>query len=565
MDCIINRAMFLRANGTLPCWCDGGISINLQSFDRNIDYARDVFLGPAYTRIREHLQDNRLPFPDKCSRCSLLEPNKPYDASFARDKVIDVIQIEPSMACQLECPSCWPKKDRKIVLPKTDAGHLILDPAVLEKVLTDLHLGGVTVRNFMLVGHGDPLANRHVWKMIELIRTLFPKSWISLTTHACYDFRPEMAQAGLSELVCSIDGVDQESYEKYRIGGNFERAFRFMSDFTAAAKAAGRPLQVTWQYIVFEHNDTDAQLLRAQELARQAGISRLYFVITWLGPASKKIFETRDISILPGGVPVDVSSNKVSVLDLEQGIESLNRDLGQGNHAQVIESLDYLIAMFERLFPGQARVPTRHLNALVRLVAISEALQPLQKYRVLAVCNKIIKNNFLEGGRSAISVFAPSTNGTSLPVLTEQLSVLRQKIAQNELETAATLALEIMAMLRQVYSDERSIPAEYYAVLRDVVRHPVGLSYQKAAELLIAHDLLVRETNIQSNSEINQLFDEAFYTTTYPDVAAAVTRGELKDGFAHYIKWGNGEERMPNNHFMSVAQSNKTMLSAVGC
>ena len=66
---------------------------------------------------------------DRCAQCSLLEPNKPFDGSFMRDKGIDVIQIEPSMACQLECPSCWSKKDRKIVLPKTDAGHLILDPA----------------------------------------------------------------------------------------------------------------------------------------------------------------------------------------------------------------------------------------------------------------------------------------------------------------------------------------------------------------------------------------------------------------------------------------------------
>jgi 4Fe-4S single cluster domain len=551
MDCIINRAMFLRANGTLPCWCDAGITINLQSFDKNIDYAKDVFLGSAYRRIREHLREGRLPFPDRCAKCSLLEPNKPFDASFARDRIVDVIQVEPSMACQLECPSCWPKKDRKIVLPKTDAGHLILNEAVLEKVLTDLHLGGVTVRNFILVGHGDPLANRQVWEMIAFIRRLFPSSCISLTTHACYDFNPEMTEAGLSELVCSIDGVDQESYVKYRIGGNFDRAYRFMSDFAATAKAAGRPVQVTWQYIVFEHNDSDAQLLRAQELALQAGISRIFFVITWLGPASKRIFEKEDVPILPGGgVRVDISSNKVGVSDLEQRIETLREDLRWGSRERVDESLDYLTSMFKRLFPGGAKVPARHFEALRSLVDISEVLEPLERERVLLAHDDIVKRNIVEEQEGpAIEAHAGLAKRASLSEVAAKFAVLRQKIADGDQNHGAALAVDLMGMLKHLFGDHRAVPAEYYSVLRDIADVTAGLSYEKAAQVLIAHDSLVRESDIQSNAEVELLFDEAFYLRTYPDVAAAVQRGQFRDGFEHFARWGSGERRMPSPDF----------------
>jgi hypothetical protein len=544
MDCIINRAMFLRANGTLPCWCDAGITVNLQSFDRSIDYASDVFLGPEYTRIRESLKQGRLPFPDNCGRCSLLEPNKPFDPSFVESKVIDLIQVEPSMACQLECPSCWPKKDRPVVLPKTDAGHLILDPAVLEKVLSDLHRGGVTVRNFTLVGHGDPLANRKVWKMVAFIRGLFPESCISLTTHACYDFRPEMAEAGLTELVCSIDGVDQESYVKYRIGGDFDRAYRFMSDFTAAAKAAARPLMVTWQYIIFEHNDTDEQLLRAQELAREAGITRLYFVVTCLGPASKRIFEKSDIPILPGGITVDVSSNKVAVVDLEHRIEALRMDLQRGSHERVAETTDYLVSMFERLFPGDARIPTRHFTALRRLVGLSDVLPARERDKVRLTYDNVVKRNVVETkGRVGVSRDG-STPGVSLE-LPEKLATLRRRIAEGDLAQGAALALDLLAVFRLLFSDGRPIPAELYEVLRELAAVSAALPYVEAAQILIAHDTYVRQNEVQSDGPVERFFDETFYLITYPDVARAISRGQVRDGFDHFVRWGQGEGRTP--------------------
>ena len=47
-----------------------------------------------------------------------------------------------------------------------------------------------------------------------------------------------------------------------------------------------------------------------------------------------------------------------------------------------------------------------------------------------------------------------------------------------------------------------------------------------------------------AQSEISDLFDEAFYLQSYPDVAGAVSRGECASGELHYLQHGRHERRL---------------------
>ena len=47
---------------------------------------------------------------------------------------------------------------------------------------------------------------------------------------------------------------------------------------------------------------------------------------------------------------------------------------------------------------------------------------------------------------------------------------------------------------------------------------------------------------------IKPMFDEAWYLTTYPDVAEAVRSGRAKSGYDHFIEHGYGEGRKPNRY-----------------
>src|SRR5262249_4141221 len=93
----------------------------------------------------------------------------------------------------------------------------------------------------------------------------------------------------MDRVVFSIDGATPESYCKYRVGGSFSKTHGKMRALVDACRAAGtwrkhvsdrpRRVQITWQYILFEWNDSDEELRTARELARAIDIP-IEWVIT---------------------------------------------------------------------------------------------------------------------------------------------------------------------------------------------------------------------------------------------------------------------------------------------
>jgi hypothetical protein len=89
-----------------------------------------------------------------------------------------------------------------------------------------------------------------------------------------------MVSSGFDELVCAIDGVDQATYEPYRVHGRFDLAWDLMRDLVEHGAAGAPLLRVVWKYVLFEHNSAPETLLRAQEMALEAGVAELVFVLT---------------------------------------------------------------------------------------------------------------------------------------------------------------------------------------------------------------------------------------------------------------------------------------------
>ena len=59
-----------------------------------------------------------------------------------------------------------------------------------------------------------------------------------------------------------IDGIDQQSLERYRVGSNYKKIEK---NFKSFIKAGG---QATWQFIVFDHNEKyleDAKRISTEE------------------------------------------------------------------------------------------------------------------------------------------------------------------------------------------------------------------------------------------------------------------------------------------------------------
>jgi len=344
MYCPAVDSMFVRAWGALSCWDDAGAETTIQDFDESIHYSEDVFYGPVFDQIRLSMYERRLPFPDHCSRCICLETDVEHSSRNVDQKIMKTLHVEPSYRCALDCPGCIPRHVRKFApSPRS------LDPAVLEKILRDLRGSGVTVERFCFQGHGEPLMHPDIPGLARMAKSYYPDAYLTVNTNANFAWKPEYANCGINEFVCSIDGSDQESYEIYRVDGSFDKAFAFVEAAAAAARRSSTPMKVVWKYVIFEHNDSSERLLSAQERGIEIGLDELVFVFTSLGPMSKRITRPVQVPIMDSNLKVSFRFHEPDAADLERRLLSAEESLARGRAdeaAKLLESIERTLARF---------------------------------------------------------------------------------------------------------------------------------------------------------------------------------------------------------------------------
>ena len=170
-----------------------------------------------------------------------------------------MLMVEPTNYCNLKCPLC-PSGNGQMTRGR---GQMGVDDfkALIDEVGEHLIL-------LMLWNQGEPFINRG---LVEMIRYARDRNIPTLTsTNGHYIRTPEEARAlvesGLEEIIFSLDGVDQETYERYRVGGDMERVLAGVRLLVQAREELGanRPV-VNLQFIVMKHNEGD--LARAESLA----------------------------------------------------------------------------------------------------------------------------------------------------------------------------------------------------------------------------------------------------------------------------------------------------------
>lgn len=161
--------------------------------------------------------------------------------------------LETSGVCQLRCPQCWTG------LRWIDREKHIMGMDLFEKIVDEAK---GFVRHTYLHLWGEPTLNRNLPQMIRQVKQF---STVDLATHGLF-INEEMADA-LAEcdtLSVSIDGIDQETYEKYRVGGNLDKA---LAGLRLLIQKCGH--KVNWTFVVFRENEH--QLPAAQQLADEIG------------------------------------------------------------------------------------------------------------------------------------------------------------------------------------------------------------------------------------------------------------------------------------------------------
>ncbi len=270
MDCRILRQIMIKADGNLVCDDSNGYFINLGQVSLASGWSiTQVLTGGVYAHVRRSFQEGRVPWPSICESCDIFSAN-----GIARD-TLDTrmrIMVEPTLSCRLACPTC-----KRGLEANRRQGSWDLDPVIFRALLESCAKSGITVEEIHYIGWGEPLLHRDFAELTRIARHCAPRAVQEVTTTGNVDFHDGLRDADLDRVVISCDGVRQNSYAKFRRNGELATVFRFMGDATSAF--ASRPF-VEWKYIVFEHNDSDEELIEAQAIADVNGIDSLLFILT---------------------------------------------------------------------------------------------------------------------------------------------------------------------------------------------------------------------------------------------------------------------------------------------
>ena len=172
--------------------------------------------------------------------------------------------LEVNNICNLKCPFCMTGKG---IYGGRAKRNMTFDEVkkVIDQVGDYLYL-------VQLYNWGEPLLNKELFKMIRYIKSknIFTMVSSNMTTldEAKID---EMIKSGLDYFKVAIDGVTEESYTQYRIGGDFAKVMdNFKMLMRKREELKSKLPLVEWQYVVFKHNEGEIEM--AGNMAKDLGV-----------------------------------------------------------------------------------------------------------------------------------------------------------------------------------------------------------------------------------------------------------------------------------------------------
>ncbi|MBP1684213.1 MAG: radical protein [Deltaproteobacteria bacterium] len=174
------------------------------------------------------------------------------------------LMVEPSAHCNLSCTLC--PVTAGLERPQ---GHM--DFRTFKRVIDEI---GEYLFTLLLWDWGEPFTNPAIYEMIAYAGGKGIKTISSSNGHlfARQDHADKVIRAGLDTLIVAVDGLTQETYARYRQGGQLDQALAGIRTLVARKRALGvtKPL-VNFRFIVMRHNEHEIPTLK--ELARSLGVN----------------------------------------------------------------------------------------------------------------------------------------------------------------------------------------------------------------------------------------------------------------------------------------------------
>ena len=178
-------------------------------------------------------------------------------------------EIDTTNICQLQCPLCH-----------TGLGTIHRDKGIMDfdtytKTIDQIkdHCVWLTLYSW-----GEPFLNRRIHEFVSYAHK--NKIATIMSTNLNKPLSPAMAEniieSGLDVMIVSLDGVTQDVYEKYRVGGRLDRVLDNIKLLVQKKRELGYATpHMEWQFIVMRQNEH--QMEEAEQLAAQLGVDSVIF------------------------------------------------------------------------------------------------------------------------------------------------------------------------------------------------------------------------------------------------------------------------------------------------
>jgi radical SAM protein with 4Fe4S-binding SPASM domain len=172
------------------------------------------------------------------------------------------MQIEPSSICNLRCPLCHVVTDNK---PK---GLLRFED--FKNIMDEI---GDSLFFLHFWGWGEPFLNPEIYSMIRYAKNKGVQI-ISSTNGHFFDNEENidrLIESGLDVLIFALDGLDRDTYEKYRRKGDFDRVISNLRRLVQRKNEKGTSLpRINLRMLVTKDNED--QVERMKHFAAEVGV-----------------------------------------------------------------------------------------------------------------------------------------------------------------------------------------------------------------------------------------------------------------------------------------------------
>ena len=285
------------ANGDIVCSCGDPSGIRVYG---NVlrDRIAGVYDGARYREMRRYQLDAPV-----SSFCPVI--GTPCGGRVSRatssdrevGRIVKTLQLEPISYCNLKCPGC-----PATVMPVEPAykGRAAILPL---KVMLDVVEQLPDLEKILFYNFGEPFLHSDAIPFLREVRRRRPDVILHTSTNGLPLTRTKIealaGEALADRILFSIDGAREESYRRYRVKGSLARALANLRGLVEACERAGTRsrVDVIWQYILFEWNDTDEELEEARRLAAEIGVP-LKWVFTHTPGASRRFTDGSEAAAL---------------------------------------------------------------------------------------------------------------------------------------------------------------------------------------------------------------------------------------------------------------------------